>query len=74
MDLAILGKKALLIPTPGQTEQEYLARYLKEKKYFATSAQDELQLAIQIPEALSSEMKPATADNNKIETLLNTIL
>jgi UDP-N-acetylglucosamine:LPS N-acetylglucosamine transferase len=25
MELAELGKKALLIPTPGQTEQEYLA-------------------------------------------------
>ena len=27
MDLAIIQKKALLIPTPGQTEQEYLAKY-----------------------------------------------
>jgi len=29
MDLAKLGKKALLIPTPGQYEQEYLAKKLK---------------------------------------------
>jgi UDP:flavonoid glycosyltransferase YjiC (YdhE family) len=28
MDLTVLGKKALLIPTPGQTEQEYLAEHL----------------------------------------------
>jgi uncharacterized protein (TIGR00661 family) len=27
MDLSRLGKKAVLIPTPGQTEQEYLARF-----------------------------------------------
>ena len=27
MDLAIIQKRALLIPTPGQTEQEYLAKY-----------------------------------------------
>ena len=27
MDLARLGKKAILVPTPGQTEQEYLGRY-----------------------------------------------
>jgi uncharacterized protein (TIGR00661 family) len=26
MDLAVLGKKAIFIPTPGQTEQEYLAK------------------------------------------------
>jgi hypothetical protein len=32
MDLHILGKDQLiLIPTPGQTEQEYLADYWKEK-------------------------------------------
>lgn len=28
MDFVTLGKPAILIPTPGQTEQEYLARYL----------------------------------------------
>jgi len=31
MDMAKLGGKALFIPTPGQTEQVYLARRLKEK-------------------------------------------
>ncbi|MFZ4739739.1 MAG: glycosyltransferase [Bacteroidales bacterium] len=39
MDLAVFGKKAILIPTPGQTEQEYLAVYYKEKKYFYTTSQ-----------------------------------
>ncbi|PLX19227.1 MAG: hypothetical protein C0599_11145 [Salinivirgaceae bacterium] len=32
MDLAYLEKKATLIPTKGQTEQEYLVRYYKETK------------------------------------------
>lgn len=31
MDLHALERKALLIPTPGQTEQEYLAKYWHEK-------------------------------------------
>jgi len=31
MDLCFLRKPAVLIPTPGQTEQEYLADYLKDK-------------------------------------------
>lgn len=31
MDIVKLGKKSILFPTPGQTEQEYLAKYLKEK-------------------------------------------
>ncbi|MGI8893766.1 MAG: glycosyltransferase [Bacteroidia bacterium] len=34
MDLVALCKNALLVPTPGQTEQEYLASYLKKKNYF----------------------------------------
>ena len=34
MDLSALQKKAILIPTPGQKEQEYLAKYLYEKQYF----------------------------------------
>jgi len=31
MDLITLKKKSILIPTPGQTEQEYLAKYLMKK-------------------------------------------
>lgn len=34
MDLVELEKKAILFPTPNQTEQIYLAKYLWEKKYF----------------------------------------
>ena len=34
MDLLKLKKSAILVPTPGQTEQEYLANYLMEKKIF----------------------------------------
>ena len=35
MDLVSLRKSALLIPTEGQNEQEYLGRYLQEKGYFS---------------------------------------
>ena len=44
MDLATLGKKAILIPTPGQTEQEYLAKYHYEKGHFYTQTQGEFNL------------------------------
>jgi predicted glycosyltransferase len=44
MDLAFMGKKALLIPTPGQPEQEYLADNLSEKKLFLSRAQATLDL------------------------------
>jgi uncharacterized protein (TIGR00661 family) len=32
MDLMALQKKSILIPTPGQTEQEYLGEYLMKKR------------------------------------------
>lgn len=43
MDLISLNCSALLIPTPGQTEQEYLAEYLSEMGWFATITQSEIQ-------------------------------
>lgn len=42
MDLTCLHKKALLIPTPGQTEQEYLAQYHQGLGTFNTISQKEL--------------------------------
>lgn len=45
MDLVALHKKAILIPTPGQTEQEYLAERLMSQKFFFCQNQDELNLS-----------------------------
>lgn len=44
MDLACMGKKAFFIPTPGQTEQEYLAQRFKEKGLVPCSTQDEFNI------------------------------
>jgi len=44
MDLAALKKKAILVPTPGQSEQEYLADYLSSKGYFFSIDQDNFNL------------------------------
>ena len=44
MDLVKLQKKAILVPTPGQTEQEYLAKYLMENKIFYTISQKDFVL------------------------------
>jgi len=44
MDLAVLGKKAILVPTPGQTEQEYLAKYHHKKGHFYSQTQSEFDL------------------------------
>lgn len=44
MDLVALQKKAILVPTPGQTEQEYLARYLADKNMFYVVDQADLSM------------------------------
>ncbi|MDP1621291.1 MAG: glycosyltransferase [Bacteroidales bacterium] len=44
MDMVTLGKKAIFIPTPGQTEQEYLSHYLMEKKIYFSMRQDDFDL------------------------------
>lgn len=44
MDLVKLQKNAILIPTPGQTEQEYLADYLKDKELFVFRKQNNIDL------------------------------
>lgn len=45
MDYIALQKKALLIATPGQAEQEYLASYLEKKKYFLSVPQQNFDLS-----------------------------
>lgn len=51
MDLAALGKKAILIPTPGQTEQEYLAKQLSQKGMAIALTQSKFSLIESIAQA-----------------------
>jgi uncharacterized protein (TIGR00661 family) len=44
MDLAVLEKKAFFIPTPGQFEQEYLAKRLKTKGIVPSCKQENFKL------------------------------
>ncbi len=44
MDVMALQKKSLLVPTPGQTEQEYLARHLAQKHWCIDCSKPDLLL------------------------------
>ena len=46
MDLPILAKKAIFVPTPGQTEQEYLAEYHLQNKIAYSISQDKFNLNV----------------------------
>jgi uncharacterized protein (TIGR00661 family) len=53
MDLTKLQKKSILIPTPGQTEQKWLAKYLSEKKIAITISQKDFSLSSALGSARS---------------------
>ncbi|MBR3914861.1 MAG: hypothetical protein IKJ64_03975 [Bacteroidales bacterium] len=51
MDLVTLDRNAFLVPTPGQTEQEYLAEYLTKKGLFNSCRQDDLHIRkVEVPD------------------------
>ena len=51
MDLAKLGKKAIFIPTPGQTEQNYLAEELMKRGIAFYMKQEEFNLETALEES-----------------------
>ena len=52
MDLAAIKKKSILVPTPGQTEQEYLAKHLMQTNFALCIEQKKFRLknALQLAE------------------------
>ncbi|MBN2746968.1 MAG: hypothetical protein JXR34_09590, partial [Bacteroidales bacterium] len=54
MDLFLLKKKALIVPTPGQPEQEYLAEYHQNSELFTSVTQNDLSLEIIIEQISKS--------------------
>lgn len=69
MDLATLQQKAILVPTPGQTEQEYLAEYLMSKNMFHCVAQRDFSLTNVV-----EKMKNWQPDFNTVNTQMNEIV
>lgn len=68
MDLAVMKKNALLIPTPGQTEQEYLATCLSKKGYFSFVTQEEFTK--ELPSDMDNKTSlPVLPDFNQEELL-----
>lgn len=73
LDLARLQKKAVLIPTPGQTEQEYLGKWLQQNQVFPFLTQNEfsLQKALQKTSGFSYQFPQ---ENNNLSALVSDLL
>ncbi len=53
MELFMMGRGAVIIPTPGQSEQEYIGMYLDGKYGFITLQQDRLEQLTEIVEGIA---------------------
>ncbi len=58
MDLSALDIAAILVPTPGQTEQEYLAQHFHEQGIYLMQKQDELDIPKGLKELNTIQAKP----------------
>ncbi|MDR7434213.1 MAG: glycosyltransferase [Armatimonadota bacterium] len=75
MELAALRKRALLIPTPGQTEQVYLASYHKQRGTAHAVWQHRLDLARDLPKALStSGLQARSTTEEAVQRFLSIVL
>ncbi len=66
MDLAVFGKKALVIPTPGQTEQEYLGGRMHEKGWVLSVAQEHVSISIHLKEACERKGIPRVPERTDL--------
>ena len=74
MELISLGRTALLVPTPGQTEQEYLGKTLNEKRWFTTLNQNKIDNKINLNLSKPSWHLSIMVESSKLlKETLNTI-
>jgi len=74
MDLVALEKKALFIPTPQQTEQEYLSMYHNKKRTFLSVDQEKLDLKKDVARARSySGIKSRPSVKSTINKVMDVI-
>ena len=70
MDIVTLEKKSILIPTPGQTEQEYLAKYLTQKQFAFCITQNKFSLTDSMKKAIEFDYKKTLCSNKSTLPLL----
>lgn len=74
MDLVKLQKNAILIPTPGQTEQEYLAGYLGNQKIFLCIKQPFFSLPEVVKEAAGFSFNKTAVPQDEYEIVVKKFL
>ena len=71
MDLVKLKQKAILVPTPGQTEQQYLATHLMKQQFFYTTCQYGFSLTDALKQAAGFSFKIPSFDMEQYKKAVN---
>jgi hypothetical protein len=74
MDLASIGKRAIFVPTPGQTEQEYLAAVFMKKRMAYSEPQEGFSLSRALKRSIGFCGLSAAVDNQQIKEEVGKIL
>jgi hypothetical protein len=74
MDLAVMGKKSILIATPGQTEQEYLSDYLEERKIALCFNQKDFILEKALQKAAAFPFSKVENTENRLSVTIDSLL
>ncbi len=77
MELIALQKKSILIATPGQTEQEYLAKHLYQQQKCLSYSQNEFDIIDAINAAKNFDYKLSSIEKfneNRIVDLVNNLI
>ena len=74
LDLAVIGTKALMTPTPGQVEQEYLGQYHNKKGTFYSVQQEKIELIkdVEIAKKMSGVIRKCDVDKS-VENIINIV-
>ncbi len=73
MDLICLNRTAILVPTPGQSEQEYLAFFYDQRKMFYIVTQEDLNLNEAIQQLSFYNTNHQYIDKNYLEEALQKV-
>lgn len=73
MDLHVLNAKALFVPTPGQTEQIYLAELHEKEQTAMWQTQEILNIAIDVPKALNYRGFVKNHSKSELDSAINSL-
>jgi len=74
MDICKMNKKAILIPTPGQTEQEYLAKHLEKAGFALAAVQQHFVLTEQLNTVKKFNFKSFDLDMERYKIVLDRLI